>query len=259
MDTVLKLFGHHLFTDKLAAEIRRGKVDDAVVSLLKTFDINPYEMSVREQIDALLLANSEEGWNIDRRAIEDLAKSAPAWPNGFEKYRSFRIRFGHGADGVKETLLAHINHINRVAGSFMNGRRKFYSDVEGHRSGTPSYFVESPLHLAAGNDSHVPVVEWVTVDLAANFSPVDSKLVPSPNSVADEGLVLAWLFSERLTDQRFAAWRPWYLAGYETQPHAGGTPCFSRAFPNGDTVVMLSRDMRYDRGSYCVPVLLKDK
>ena len=140
-------------------------------------DANPFAQTVEEQIAALRLANEEEGWNIPEETFTRLAETAPAWPQGRDSYRSFRIRFGEGDEGVARTFEAHAARIKRIF-----GENKFWRWV--YLRSDKKY-----LRLLAGNASHKPVVEWTIVHLDANRKRKSIEAVRGPKSLADEGLV----------------------------------------------------------------------
>lgn len=207
--------------------------------------VNPFAQSVEEQIDALRLANEEEGWGIPEEVIDDLAKSAPVWPQGRDSYRSLRIRFGEGDEGVLLTLEAHIARIGRVF--IKDGFWRWpqlLADVK-------------HLRLLAGNHTHVPVIEWIIVHLDAHRKRQSIEAVRGPNSLADEGLVLAWLCSKRTEAINFAEWCAWFLA-YEIHVPLGeklwlSQPCVYRCISTNRVSLLGDRISNVDP-SYSAPV-----
>ncbi|MFA6430016.1 MAG: hypothetical protein WCV84_06020, partial [Patescibacteria group bacterium] len=78
---------------------------------------NPFEMSVVQTLDACRRVNEAEAgcnpyWEkIPEKIFTRLATSAPPWPRGRHMYRSLRIRFGEGDEGVAKTFEAHAARI----------------------------------------------------------------------------------------------------------------------------------------------------
>lgn len=164
---------------------------------------NPFEMTVPEQIKALTTANREMGWGISNETIIRLAETAPAWPNGFDSYRSFRIRFGEGCEGVAQTFEAHALRIQGVHKDLEFCRWEFLRSDNNH------------LRLLSGNTTHKPTIDWIIVHLDANRVRKSGVPIRDSNLLADEGLVMAWLFPERLRATDRVQWTIWYCAGYE--------------------------------------------
>lgn len=184
---------------------------EAARKVIKASDRNPFEQTVSEQIEALKAAIREEGWDIPVETVAHLAETAPAWPQGKDSYRSFRIRFGEGDEGVGKTFEAHIARIKRV-----HGDAKFWRwDLL--LSGKQPYEGKAVerLRLLSGNASHKPVIEWIIVHLDANRKRKGIEAVRGPKSLADEGLVLAWLFPERVQAIDYNKLSAWYWGGYE--------------------------------------------
>lgn len=182
---------------------------------------NPFEQSVDEQIIALRAQNIAGNWGISEEKLQELANTAPAWPTGKEAYRSFRIRFGEKRDGVINTFEKHIAAIKRVHDP------KFWR-WELLLSGEHPYQNKKVdrLRLLNGNDSHHATVEWVIInDLSANRKRNSITAVRGQKSLADEGLVLAWLFPKRVQAIDYKELPAWYCAGYENNvPGLGGEP-----------------------------------
>jgi hypothetical protein len=213
--------------------------------ILETVVLNPFIQTVEEQITALRLANEEEGWGISDEVIEHLAQSAPAWPRGRDSYRSLRIRFGEGDEGVIQTLEAHIARIGRV----------FIKD--GFWRWPQLLSDTKHLRLLAGNQTHKPVIEWIIVQLDANRKRKNIEAVRGPNSLADEGLVLAWLCSKRTEAINFAEWSAWFLA-YEIHVPLGekewlSQPVVYRCVDTNRVSLLADRISNHDSG-YSVPV-----
>ncbi|WKZ29184.1 MAG: hypothetical protein QY323_00475 [Patescibacteria group bacterium] len=190
-----------LATDKYP-EIVRVMVE-AGRKAFEARDQNPFVMTLEEQLEALRLANMEEGWGIADEIIDQLAATAPAWPKGRDSYRSFRIRFGEGGDGVAQTFEAHMTRIERLYGKEKFQRHTYL------RSG------KEYLRRHAPDRPHTPVVEWCITSLDANEKMKSVKARRGPKSLADEGLVLAWLFPKRVEAIDRSMWPAWFCAGYE--------------------------------------------
>jgi len=156
---------------------------------------NTFELSAEETLDRLRRANDDGGWGIGEDVISALADSAPDWPEGRLAFRSLRIRFGAGSEGVALTFERHAACIERIE---CNERI--------NRNGVPNFFRGPKLRTDGGrlqlldkNDIHQPAVEWVIIDLEADRGrgSVGSE-VGQMSSLADEGLAFSWLFREYL-------------------------------------------------------------
>jgi hypothetical protein len=175
------------------------------------FEKNPYEMTVEAQLTALRRANDEEKWGLTEADFERLTSTAPAWPQGKHAYRSFRIRFGEGDDGVAKTFEAHYARIQHVFGE---GR---YWRWELLRSGKVEYdgkLVEC-LRLLNGNHTHKACVEWVIVDLDIHRKRESVTAVRDSKSLADELLVIAWMFPDMIRAIDHDHLPGLFAAGYE--------------------------------------------
>lgn len=149
---------------------------------------NPFEQTMEEQLVALRVQN--EAWRslgmptVSDADLDRLAKTAPAWPQGRDAYRSFRIRFGEGAEGVAMTFEAHAAAIQRVHAKYW--RWDLLHSKSMPYQGKP---VER-LRLLNGNDTHHAVVEWIIIsDLSANRQRKDITSVRESMSMADEGFI----------------------------------------------------------------------
>jgi hypothetical protein len=227
---------------------------EAAQKIVEASDRNPFEQTVEEQIAALRRANHEEGWGIPDETFNRLAKTAPEWPKGKDSYRSFRIRLGEGDDGVAKTFEAHVARIKQVHGDTKLWRWDLLL------SGKHPYRGEEVerLRLLSGNATHKPVVEWIIIDLDANRTRKSIEAVRGPKSLADEGLVLAWLFPERTQAIDYDKLCAWYCAGYELNvPEDGGSwryvPCVHRYRDAGE-VSLFAYWHVYDFSDYSVPV-----
>ena len=77
---------------------------------------NVFEQTVEVQLAALRSANDQENWKIPEETFAHLVQTAPAWPEGRLTFRSFRIRFGAGDEGVAQTFEAHVSRIRALFG-----------------------------------------------------------------------------------------------------------------------------------------------
>lgn len=194
-----------------ASWIRQGANASLVSDFIRrTRNCNPFELTVEEQIAALRVQNALGNWGIPEEVFDHLLKTAPAWPKGKDAYRSLRIRWGEGAEGVYLTFERHWEAMQRVHAShwrwdLLHSKPMPYGGKDVER-----------LRLLNGNETHHAVVEWVIVnDLSAHRKRKDITSMRGPKSLADEGLVLAWLFPERVKAIDYDKWSAWYCAGYE--------------------------------------------
>jgi|GEM_PF-3153574 len=266
-ETLRLLVNHPKFSDALGDLIRKPQgADRALEALLREFfpfdvadppadpEKNPFERSTVELISELRRANIEENWGIAEDVFVRLLATAPAWPIGCDCYLSLRIRFGEGDAGVEKTFEAHAARFKRVHAKnwrwefLLSGKKPFNKkDVE-------------RLRLLAGNATHKPTVEWITVDLQANRTRSSITDVRGSSSLADEGIVIGWLFPKRVEAIDYEKWSAWFCAGYELNvPGYGGeswqgVPCVDRDLGSGEAG--LRANWRGDAGSECsVPVL----
>jgi hypothetical protein len=167
---------------------------------------SPYEMSPEFQIQQLVAASAQHGWQISQAAFERLAITAPPWPTGRFAVRSFRIRFGQGAWGVAKTFDAHVRRIEDVF-----AKEHFWCSPDL----VAALKKKDRLHLHVGNDTHAPALEWVIIDLDTYRNRSNVTSVRGPESLADEGLVLAWLFPALIQAIDYERVPGLLLAGYE--------------------------------------------
>jgi hypothetical protein len=188
------------------------------------------------EVDPLIqiraLRNAFEYWEdlLPSRTIERLSAHVPLWPKGMHTYRSFRIRFGEGDEGVKFTFERHLARIRSVFGETHFWLCPAYFPHQQNEDGTPfkrhvqgskmrkpcmEWINEgaAPLiRLTKGNKTHTPCIEWVIVDL--NADPKSAKKVESASALADELLTFAWLFPNVLRKMK----NPYPLGGgYEVR------------------------------------------
>ncbi len=163
---------------------------------------NPFQLSLGEQLERLRQVNEEEGWGIPWSTFLALVDTAPVWPLGRLTFRSLRIRFGEGEEGVALTFEAHIKRTEKV--------------FEGHvwrwkhlRSGADH------LRLLVGNDTHQPIVEWIVIDLDANRQRESITAVRGPLSLADELLAFVWLFPDYIRSINREESPAFVAGGYE--------------------------------------------
>jgi hypothetical protein len=134
------------------------------------------------------------------------------WPKGRQAYRSLRIRFGTGSEGVAKTFEAHVSRIKRVSG----GEEGFWRWEDLHSGSFP--YKGKPverLRLLVGNDIHKAVVEWIVTDLDTNRKRESVTAVRGSNSLADELLVVAWLFPDMIRAIDYGELPGLFAAGYE--------------------------------------------
>ncbi|MBT5807835.1 hypothetical protein HOI18_01005 [Candidatus Uhrbacteria bacterium] len=197
-----------------ASWIRRGGNASLLVRFIhetrKLVKTNPFEQTVELQMRRLQEQNDLGNWGISEDVLIQLSQTAPKWPEGREAYRVFKLRFGEGRDGMIQTFEAHAAAIERVHSKYWRW--------ENVLSGNHQYQGQDVdrLRLLAGNDSHKPVVEWAIIsDLSAHRSRESVADVRNSNSLADEGLTLAWLNPERVAAIDYKEWCAWFCAGYE--------------------------------------------
>jgi len=223
------------------------------------FDKNPFEISLDDTLDALHRANDEEGWGIADEDFVRIAATAPAWPKGKHVYRSLRIRFGEGDGGVAMTFERHVARIKTVFG----GEKGFWRWE--HLHSAPVLYKGEPvkrLRLLAGNHTHKPVIEWVIADLDANRKRESVTAVRGPGSLADELLVVAWLFPDMVRAIDFDKYPGLFAGGYEINVPEYGDEAWRYVvivdFRRGCRQVYVSALGRCDgRSDDSVPVLRK--
>jgi hypothetical protein len=216
---------------------------------------NPHEMSVEDTLTALRRASEEEGWVVTDDDYQRLTATAPEWPKGRDAFRSLRIRFDEGDDGVTKTCEAHATRIKRVfADNYW--RWEYLLSGEEPFKGKPV----DRLRLLNGNDTHHAVIEWVIIDdLSGHRQRESITAVRGPLSLADEGLVIAWLFPNRVKTIDYDKVCAWFLAGYELNvpERVGGpwqgVPCVD--WYRGDAKVGLDASWHsYDDSGCSVPL-----
>jgi hypothetical protein len=213
---------------------------------------NPFSQTVPELIARLWVENHLGNWGIPSETFIRLERTAPELPSGRDSYRSFRIRWGEGDEGVALTFERHAAAMKRVHLKFwrwdllLSGKHPYKGeDVE-------------RLRLLSGNASHKPVVEWVIIHLDANRTRKSVDAVRGPKSLADEGLVVAWLFPKRVEAIDYDKNSAWLCGGYELNvPEYDGSwryvPCVDRRRDTGE-VYLHARWHDDDNSDYSVPV-----
>lgn len=200
LNPTLKVLAKAGGTTEHADWIRSGKNAERVIEFIDrergVFGNNPYEMTVEEQIASFRRANDEGGWGIGEEVFARLAATAPAWPKGKYAYRSFRIRFGEGTEGVTETFEKHFKRLNSVRPDQLE-------------SGAGS------LRLLNGDATHKPCIEWVKADLNRQRKCDNVKADRGVESLADELLVLAWMFPDAFRSIDDDGPLGMFVAGYE--------------------------------------------
>ena len=185
-------------TPEIGEEIEQDpKILDVMLEAAREhLDKNPFEMTVEDQLVALRLANEEESaanpdWvRIPEEDFARLAAEAPAWPRGRHAYRSFRIRFGEGKEGIAKTFGAHYARIQRVFGE---GYWHWQLDFPPFTKNK-----ERQLYLGYPNSAHEPAIEWVLGDLDIKRTHDGAAAISRGRPLADEMLVIAWLFSDMI-------------------------------------------------------------
>ena len=217
---------------------------------------NPYEQTVDQQFTALRLANDEEKWGITEEDFTRLASSAPVWPKGKHAYRSLRIRFGEGDDGVALTFERHVARIRTVftEKGFWRWEHLHSSKVE--YEGKP---VER-LRLLNGNQTHKPVIEWVVADLDTHRNRKSITAVRDSKSLADELLVIAWLFPDMIRAIDYVKLPGLFAAGYESNVpecvvEAWRAVVIMDFYRDNRRVSVHAHDRSDDYSDYSVPVL----
>lgn len=218
---------------------------------------NPYEMTVEEQLAALRLANDEENriWCTDE-IIERLRGTVPPWPKGTHAYRSFRIRFGEGDDGVAQTFEAHCARIKHVFGEGRYWRWGHLHSGKVEYKGIP---VER-LRLLDGNSTHKACVEWIVADLDTHRHRKSISAVRNSKSLADELLVIAWMFPDMIRDIDYDKLPGLFAAGYEVNVPESDAAAWQGVvyvdLDRGDRQVRVQASGRSSNSSgYSVPTL----
>ncbi len=225
---------------------------------------NPYEMRVEHQLAELRRADKEESeinphWEpIPEEVYVRLAATAPPWPKGKHAYRSLRIRFGEGSDGVAQTFEAHCSRIRRVFGQ--NGFWRW----EHLHSGKVPYKGElvERLRLLNGDRTHKAVIEWVIVDLGSHRKRDSVTAVRGVKSLADELLVVVWMFPDMIRVIDYDKLPGLFAAGYESNVPGYSVEAWQCVvvvgFCRGYRRVYVDASGRNDdRSDYSVPVLRK--
>jgi hypothetical protein len=263
LETLVQLVRHADFTVELAKAIRTAEngVDRAVGALNREFfpttetttksvdtSKNPFELSVEVQLAALRRANNEEGWGIPEEVFEMLAKTAPAWPNGRLAFRSLRVRFGEGDEGVALTFERHAKRIKTV---FSEKRHWRWPNLRS----TKQY-----LRLLVGDNTHHAVVEWITFDLNTNRERNSITAVRGPKSLADELFTFTWLFPDYIRSINYNDNPGLFAGGYELNvPEYDGEPWrrvpYVRWSRGHSQVYLIARWRSLDDSRYSVPPL----
>ncbi|MFA5185041.1 MAG: hypothetical protein WC551_00985 [Patescibacteria group bacterium] len=204
-----------------AAWIRSGDNAEVLIRFIEEkkgrLERNPFEQTVEQQLASLRKANDEEcGLNphwerIQEEVFARLAATAPPWPLGLHVYRSLRIRFGEGEEGVRQTFNAHEMRFHSTF-----GQSRFWKFRYCNR-----------MTLLNGSHTHRGVIEWVKADLGVNRTRESIKSVRSENSMADELLTLAWLFPDMIKAIDGKVLPSLVLAGYQF----GGSPASRHMVP----------------------------
>lgn len=229
----------------------------------KRTEPNPSRKSVKTQLR--ILREQNEAWkseghpfipNIDEVCVR-LEKTAPEWPEGREAYRSLRIRFGEGREGVLQTFEAHVAAITRVLSTTQRWEQ-LHSDPEPYAGQ-----LMERLRLANGHDNHQAIVEWIIInDLSANQgSEKTVRWLRTPTMLADEGLVFSWMFPGRVRAMDCNPNCPGIVfAGYEARfPDYdddiswGYAPCVYVDGRSGYPAISAVSLDKAPTGAYCLP------
>lgn len=226
--------------------------------LIEMRERNSYEMAVEVQLAALHRANDEEGWGITKDDFLRLASTAPAWPKGKHAYRSFRIRFGEGDEGVAKTFEAHCMRIQHIFGESGYQRGKYlYSNPTPYKGGKPT----ERLRLLIGNHTHHAVVDWILADLDTYWVRENVDAVRDAKSLADELLVIAWLFPDRIRATDHIKLRCMFAAGYEVSIPEFDAKTWQRMvvvyFDYNYNIVRVTSEMSNSSPEFSVPRLLR--
>lgn len=229
-----------------------------VLAGLDSLERNPFEMTVEQQLAALHLANNEEKWGIGEEVFARLAATAPGWPKGKSAYRSLRIRFGEGGEGVAKTFEAHVARVKSVFTEKDFWRQMFLRSALVQFNDKPV----DCLRLLSGNNTHKPVVEWVTVDLGTHRDRKSVTKVRNEKSLADELLVISWMFPDMIRAIDNDTLPGLFAGGYEVNVHEYGNRGWRSAvlvgFLREERKVGVCADDRGNRRSgFSVPVLLE--
>jgi hypothetical protein len=211
---------------------------------------NPFRISIDKTVRRFRDAVLQEGWPVGEDQYAYLSAIAPEWPAGKRAFRSLRIRFGSGDDGIAQTFDAHAARIRKIFEPKFRLEKPLCSDKEHLRL------------LGNRNHAHKPVVEWVVFDLDANRKRSSIAVVRHPlESLVDEGLVFAWLFPEYVRAIDHKENPGFFLAGYELDSPKRvdspwqSVPCVDRNLCTGE--VTLHAYWRSNNDSdYSVPALL---
>lgn len=245
MPLFLKLLGD----DKLMAEMIRHAEEK--------MHTNPFEQTVEETVNALRAQNEAGNWGIGEDVFARLVETAPAWPKGRDAYRSLRIRFGEGDEGVALTFDRHAEAVKRVHAKFMQWPRLRSSEYPHDGESVER------LRLLNGNQTHLAVIEWIVIDdMSTAWMNRDMASMRVPESLADEGVVLAWLFPKRVKAIDYSKWSAWFFAGYELNTPDlndspwGWVPCVIR---NLDDDIVILTAVHLDGGytGHSVPFVQK--
>jgi len=205
--------GERLNDDPLLIDAMIAHMRNSASSPEQFLDTNPFAVPVETLLERLRQANDAQKWGIKRKDLDALAKTAPALPEGRLAFPSFRIRFGEGQKGVERTANAHIKEIFRVHGEKNVWRWDYLRTDKKH------------LRLLAGNETHKPVVEWCVIDLDTHRKRQSITAVRGSKSIADEGLVLAWLYPDYPRGINYKENPGFFLGGYELDvPGHGDEP-----------------------------------
>jgi len=220
-------------------------------------DGNPYEMTVGNQLLALFCASMEGHWGITEEEYRRLNDSAPPWPKGKSAFRSLRIRFGEGSEGVKQTFERHMAQIKFVFGK---DHFRCWDALRPGKVPCDGKLIEA-LRLLNGDDTHKTTVEWVIVDLGTHRERESTEAVRSVKSLADELFVVAWMFPNMIRDIDYEALPGLFAAGYELHRLGAGFELLQEVpvvhfYERNELVDLGASSATYNDARYSVPELI---
>ncbi|MFH2062589.1 MAG: hypothetical protein ABIJ46_00335 [bacterium] len=164
---------------------------------------NPFVQTPEQLLERLTQANLAQNGGITDETLKRLRGNVPEVPEGPLTFLSLRIRLGEGQEGVQRTANAHLAEILRVHGERNVWRWDHLRTDKKH------------LRLWVGNETHKPVVKWCVIDLDTHRKRQSITAVRGPKSIADEGLVLAWLYPDYPRSIDYKENPGYFLGGYE--------------------------------------------
>lgn len=167
-------------------------------------DSGSCKLPTDELVNRTRAANKFLGLGIGDETFQRLLDTAPGLPDDPHTFVSLRLRLGHGSDGVAETFDAHTKYLQHLFG----GPERFWQ-WELLKSG------KDRLRLLNGDTTHVPTLSWNMLDMNMHRDRKSIEVVRGRHSIADEGLVFAWLYPEYVRLIDCTKYPAYFLAGYE--------------------------------------------